>query len=128
MTNDGGRSARIEIHSPDATALRVAMQLPAANPDLSVRFAGAGANAKVFGPIPANTIAQDTAAFGKFWSPVLEGDTATIEFHAGADVALGGLTLTLPQVSHQVVGNAELRSLAPSLESRSSARWPKPAE
>ncbi len=112
-TDDGGRAARIEIHSPDATALRVAMQLPATNPDLSVRFAGAGANAKVFGPIPANTIAQDTANFGKFWTPVLEGDVATIEFHAGADVVLTGVTLTLPQVSHQVVGNAELRALSP---------------
>ena len=122
-TDDGGRAARIEIHSPDATALRVAMQLPATDPDLSVRFAGAGADAKVFGPIPANTIAQDTATFGKFWTPVLEGDVATIEFHAGADVVLTGVTLTLPQVSHQVVGNAEsARAVAPRPSAKLATR------
>ena len=111
-TGDGGRSARIEIHSPNATALRVAMQLPATDPDLTVQFAGAGADARVFGPVPANAVAQDTERFGQFWSPVLPGDVATIEFHAGPGVVLDGLMLTLPRVSHQVVGNAELRALS----------------
>ena len=47
--------------------------------------------------------------FGQFWSPVLEGDVATIEIHAGAGVQVDGLTLTLPRVAHQVVGSAEMR-------------------
>jgi lysyl endopeptidase len=111
-TGDGGRAARIEIRSPDAKALRVAMQLPVTDPDLSVRFIGSGADATVFGPIPANTIAEDTQRFGQYWSPVLSGDVATIEFHAGPGAELDGLALTLPRVSHQVVGNAELPALS----------------
>ena len=112
-TGDGGRSARIEIQSPTAAALRVALQMPASAPDLTVQFAGTGAGATVHGPVPANVIAQDTARFGQFWSPVLEGDVATIEFHAGPGVVPDGLLLALPRVSHQVVGNAELRSMSP---------------
>jgi len=109
---DGGRVARIEIHSPNATALRVAMQLPATDPDLAVHFAGQGVDAKLFASVPANTIAQDTARYGKFWTPVLEGEVATIEFHAGPGVVLDGLVLTLPRVAHQVASNAELRTLS----------------
>ena len=111
-TTDGGRVAQIEIHSPNATALRVAMQLPATDPDLTVQFAGQGVDAKAFGAIPANTIAQDTARYGKFWSPVLEGEVATIEFRAGPGVALDGVVLTLPRVAHQVANNSELRALS----------------
>jgi hypothetical protein len=108
---EGGRSARIEIRSPDAAALRVALQLPANESGVTVRFAGRD-GATIFGPYSANAVAQDTVRFGQFWSPVLEGDVATIEFHAGAGVQVGGLTLTLPRVAHQVAGNAELRSLS----------------
>ena len=61
------------------------------------------------GPFPRNAIAEDTARFGQFWSPVLEGDVATIEFHAGPVLPSTALTLTLPRVAHQVVGDAELR-------------------
>ena len=110
--SDGGRSARIEIRSPNATALRVAMQLPTADPELTVTFAGAGADAKVFGAFRAKAIARDTERFGQFWSPVLGGDVATIEFHAGPGAVLQGLALTLPRVAHQVAGSSELRALS----------------
>jgi lysyl endopeptidase len=108
---EGGRSARIEIHSPDAAALRVAMRLPIAGPGLSVRFAG-GDGTTIFGPFPADAIAVDAARFGQFWSPVLEGDVAIIEIHAGAGVPVDGVTLMLPRVAHQVVGSAEMRSMS----------------
>ena len=111
-TSDGGRVARIEIHSPNATALRVAMQLPPTDPDLTVQFAGQGVDAKAFGAVPAKTIAQDTARYGKYWSPVLEGEIATIEFHAGPGAVLNDLVLTLPRVAHQVANNSELRTLS----------------
>jgi lysyl endopeptidase len=116
-TSDGGRAARIEVRSPNATALRVAMRLPSTDPDLSVRFAGSAADATVFGPIPANAIAEDTERFGQFWSPVLSGDTATIEFQAAAGAELDGVTLTLTRVSHQVVPVGELPS--PSIKTLS---------
>ena len=109
--SDGGRSAQIEIRSPNAAALRVAMQLPTTGPGLTVRFAG-GDSATIFGPFPAIAIAEDAARFGQFWSPVLEGDVATIEIHAGAGVPVDGVTLMLPRVAHQVVGSAGMRSMS----------------
>jgi lysyl endopeptidase len=108
---DGGRSARFEIRSPNAAALRVAMQLSTTAAGLTVRFAG-GDGATIFGPFPADAIADDAARFGQFWSPVLEGDVATIEFHAGAGVAVDGVKLALPRVAHQVIGNADMRSMS----------------
>jgi len=109
---EGGRSARIEVRSPNAYSLRIAMQLPATGSGLAVRFAGSAVGAQVFGPVPGSAVAQDTQRFGQFWSPVLEGDVATIEFHAGPEAAVDTLTLTLPRIAHQLAGNAELRSLS----------------
>jgi lysyl endopeptidase len=108
---DGSRAARIQIVSPDAAGLRVALQMPASDPDLSVRFAGAGDGA-VFGPVPANAIADDTAQFGSYWSPTIEGNTATIEFVAPAGVDLDGVTLTIPRLSHHLVSGLGLKNLS----------------
>lgn len=107
---DGGRTARIEIASPGAAALRVALVLPAAHPDLSVRFAGSAAKATVFGDYPVNAIAEESIRSGLFWSPVLAGDTAIIEFHAAADTSIANLALRIPRVSHMLVNGADLNS------------------
>ena len=108
--SDGGRMARIEIRSPGAAALRVALRSASAAADVTLRFAGA-ADA-VFGPFPIGMVAEDTQRFGEFWSPVLEGDVATIEFRAGPGAVLDGVTLELPRIAHQVVPTAELRTLS----------------
>src|SRR5207244_2870701 len=110
----GTRSAKLHIVSPDAAALRVALQVSATDPDLSVRFSGNAPNAEVFGPIPANTIANDTARFGMFWSPALDGDVATIEFHADVGAKIGGVTLIVPRIAHHLITGAALKS--PSLK------------
>ena len=107
---DGGRIARVEIASPGAAALRVALALPASHPGVFVRFAGAGANAAVFGDYPVDAIAEESLRSGLYWSPVLAGDTATIEFHAAADASIADVTLHIPRVSHQVVTGADLNS------------------
>jgi hypothetical protein len=108
--SDGSRAAKVQIVSPDAAALRVALQLAATDPDLSVSFSGNAPNAEVFGPVPANTIADDTARFGVFWSPTLDGDVATIEFHADAGAKIGGVTLTIPRIAHHLITGAALKS------------------
>src|SRR5438067_8046175 len=107
---DGTRAAKLQIVSPDAAALRVALKMSAADPDVSVRFSGNATNAEVFGPVPANTIADDTARFGVFWSPTLDGDVATIEFHAGAGAKLGNVVLAVPRVAHHLITGAALKS------------------
>jgi hypothetical protein len=100
----------LQIVSPDAAALRVALQLAATDPDLSVSFSGNAPNAEVFGPIPANTIADDTARFGLFWSPTLGGDVATIEFHADVAAKIADVTLVVPRIAHHVITGAALKS------------------
>jgi len=107
---DGSRAAKLQIVSPDAAALRIALQLTATDPDLSVRFSGNAPNAEVFGPVPANTIADDTARFGVFWSPALDGDVATIEFHADAGARISGVTLVVPRIAHHVITGSALKS------------------
>jgi len=108
---DGGRAARIEIVSPGAAALRLSLSMHAAHPDLSLRFVGSSPRAEVQGAYPANAVAEASAQRGAFWSPVLEGDTATIEFHAGAGASFDGQVLTLGPLSHLVIAGDDLRRI-----------------
>ena len=108
---DGSRAARIQVTSTDAAGLRISLQMPAGDPDLSVRFAGNGTgDGAVFGLVPANAIADDTARYGSYWSPTLEGSTATIEFVAPAGAKLEGITLTIPRLSHHLAAGASLKN------------------
>jgi hypothetical protein len=108
---DGSRAATIQVTSTDARALRVALALPAVDTGIEVRFAGNAQRAQVFGPVPANTIASDARRFGAFWSPVLAGDTATIELHVEAGTSVPNVPLTVTRVSHQVVAPASLAKI-----------------
>ncbi|HMA32484.1 MAG TPA: trypsin-like peptidase domain-containing protein [Casimicrobiaceae bacterium] len=108
---DGSRAARIAVTSPGAAALRVALVLQRTDTGVSFRFAGSGAQGQVFGPIPANAIAADTARFGMFWTPVLEGDTAILEIQVEQGVHVQGLVLGIAKLSHQLVAPASLRKI-----------------
>jgi len=109
---DGSRVAHVVVQSPGAVALRVALALPSIAPGLTVSFATAD-GATVHAPVPAADVTADGAQHLAYWSPVLEGDTAVIELRATPSLALDGVTLTIPAVSHQVVAPAHLRSLTP---------------
>jgi lysyl endopeptidase len=45
-----------------------------------------------------------------FWSPTLDGDVATIEFHADVGAKLGGATLVVPRIAHHLITGAALKS------------------
>ena len=111
VLGDGSRAARIEVVSPGAAALRVALQLSSVDPGVEARFSGNGEHAQVFGPIPANKIASDTERFGLFWSPVLEGDVATIEIHVDAGVRVPSVPIAVAKISHQVVAPGSIGKL-----------------
>lgn len=110
---DGSRAARIEITSPGAAALRVALALPGGHPDLTLKFAGNGARAGVMGPYPVNAIAQAADRDGMFWTPVLEGDTAIIELQAAAGTSFDRLALVMGPLSHLVVAGDTLQRVDP---------------
>ncbi len=108
---DGGRATRIEIASPGAAALRLSLSMPASHPDLALRFVGNAPRAEVQGAYPVNAVAEASAQRGAYWSPVLEGDTATIELHAGAGASFDGLVLALGPLSHLVIAGDDLRQI-----------------
>jgi hypothetical protein len=108
---NGVRAAQLSVTSPGAAALRVALRLTGATGSVSLRFAGTGERAQAFGPVAASAVAYDTAHFGSFWSPVLEGDVATIEFEVAAGTGIPVATLSIARVSHQVVAPSSLRKL-----------------
>jgi lysyl endopeptidase len=100
---DGSRTARIEITSPGAAAVRIALALPSAHPDLTLKFAGNGARAEVMGPYPVNAVAEAADRDGLFWTPVLEGDTAIIELQAANGASFDRVALVMGPLSHLVV-------------------------
>ena len=110
---DGSRAAKIDVVSPGAAAVRVALELHGAARGMTLRFAGNGERAEPLGPVTAADVAADTVRFGMSWSPVLEGDTATIEIQVAGDAAIPDASLSIAKVSHQVVAPASLRRLDP---------------
>src|SRR6202035_3017458 len=71
---DGGMATRVNVTSPGAAAIRIGVMLSKTHPNVALRFAGAGDPQHVFGPFTANEVAASRV----FWSPVLEGDSATV--------------------------------------------------
>ncbi len=105
----GAGVARIEVSSPGARALRVALALEGARDGISVRVASAGADEATV-TLAAAEIARATHRDGALWSPVLEGDTALVELEARAGVDVGATTLDILRLAHLVVGGADLRA------------------
>jgi hypothetical protein len=101
---DGGRAVRIDVTSPGAAAIRLALETTVTDPDVSFRFAESAGSRQVYGPYPANK----AAASKTYWSPVLEGDTATVEIYLPADVDPASVRLAIPQISHLVRAGANL--------------------
>jgi lysyl endopeptidase len=107
---DGGRVARIEIASPGAVSLRVAVAMTTAEPGLELRFAGSSSEDQAFGAYPAGAIAAETALYGVFWSPMLAGEVAVIELHVVPGASVPRTTFDIARVSHVLVEGADLNA------------------
>jgi len=104
---DGGWAARINISSPGAAAIRVGVTMKTAVPNVALRFVGAGEPQRIFGPFTA----QEITAAETYWSPVLEGELATLEIYLPPGAAAANVQLAIPMISHLVVtGNGLLKS------------------
>lgn len=106
---DGGYAARIDVQSQGAAGVRIALAMAETNPDVTVRFAGSATTSRIVA-VPANAIAGATLRDGSYWSPVLEGDTATIEIVALAGVDRSAIALSIVRVMHLAVAGASLRA------------------
>lgn len=106
-TTDGTRVARLAVTSPAARALRVALALSSPVEGLTVRVAGA-TSTEAAAAFAASEIAQAARREAVLWTPVIDGDTALVEFDARPDADLGAATLTIPRVAHLVIGSSDL--------------------
>jgi len=75
----GGEAARLSVTSPDAPALRAALDLMSVADDVEMVFFGSAAPQRLFGPYRAGDAADRGNAW---WSPMTEGETLTVEFFA----------------------------------------------
>jgi len=112
---EGGFAARWQVTSAEAKALRVGLVATKLALGLELRFTGTGAPDTVYGPVTEADLARFAGT--TYWSPVLEGDTATIElFVPGASVP--DIAMRVSGLSHLVVSaadpKAELKAIGDS--------------
>ncbi len=91
---DGGRAARFEVSSSGAVALRAGLSLRGAGAK-SATLHFAGSDGRVFAQSGADFAGNELG-----WSPVVEGDTMTVELVLPRGVNARSLKLKLPQLSH----------------------------
>ena len=103
----GGVAARLEITSPNASALRVALTSARIGPGLELRFAGSAHPDMVYGPFSARDVDR---SIPMYWSPVLEGETAIVEFFMSADPSVVDVAPAVTQVSHLFVNPADAKA------------------
>jgi len=104
-----GMAARVVVTSTGAAAIRLGISVPPSDPDIAFRFVGSARPQQVFGPYPANKLAQSKV----FWSPVLEGDTGTMEIFLPSGVSPASVSIAMPQLSHLVKAGADLLKAEP---------------
>ncbi|MGH8082256.1 MAG: trypsin-like serine peptidase [Lysobacter sp.] len=91
---DGGRAARFEVSSAGAVALRAGLSLRGAGAK-SVKLHFAGNDGRVFEQTGANFAGNELG-----WSPVVAGETVTVELVLPKGVNAKSLSLKIPQLSH----------------------------
>jgi lysyl endopeptidase len=96
---DGSRVARLELSAADAPAFRLAYRLNGPVDGLQVRFAG-NARDEVY-------LSQSLPNAEVTWSPVLEGDVATIELRLMPEFQAAQFDLSFEQLSHLVVSPSD---------------------
>ena len=105
--SDGGKVAQVVVRSPGAAAIRLGLSMPVPTAGVTLRFAGA--DARVYGPYSAASVAQART----YWSPVLDGASATLEIYLPAGVAPDKVDLRVAKISHLVTTVALLAKSEP---------------
>ena len=103
---DGARHARIEIASPGAKAIRVALMLGADSAGMAFGFSGVGGTGTSFAASGSAIVAA--SADGLYWSPTIAGEVLRIDIRVAPGVALPLAPLVIPRVSHLLADGAEL--------------------
>lgn len=94
---DGGTAAQLAVSSPQAGAMRLAIDLSAVPGSVEMVFFGSGNPSRLEGPVRVSDIADRTQPW---WSPVTDGDTQTVEFFAPKPIDAATLRFQVTGVSH----------------------------
>ncbi|HET9650584.1 MAG TPA: serine protease, partial [Usitatibacter sp.] len=105
LAADNGWAARWSVTSAQAKALRIGLRSAHTAPGLEIRFTGAGRPDTVYGPFTEGDLA--TSAGGTYWSPVLEGDTATVELFVPGEQSPRDISIAVDRVSHLLASPAD---------------------
>ena len=104
---DGSLVASFSVASPDARAIRIALQANGIPNGVEFRFFSLSYSDQIFGPFTAKDIekkgksAKDSAGHPfTFWSPVIEGDTIGVEIYMPPSSMPPKFTLEISQISH----------------------------
>ena len=79
----GGYAAQASVTSPDAGALRVAIDLKGVAENVTLVFYGSADPSRLEGPVRVGDLPDRTAPW---WGPVTDGDTQTVEFFSPGSV------------------------------------------
>jgi lysyl endopeptidase len=97
---EGGRAAQAAVTSPNAAALRLAIDLAGVPTNVEMVFFGSG-DSRLVGPLRVADIADRSVAW---WGPLTEGDTQTVEFFVPGGTDARALPLRIAAVSHLFAG------------------------
>lgn len=122
-TPDGRHTARFPISAAGAASLRAAIRLETRSgslpDDVLLHFAGAGK--EIF-----EASGKDLSVNRPYWSPVIEGDTLTVELVLPANLQPGDLRLSVPQVSY-FADSCTRPATATASAPAAAARWMRSA-
>ncbi|HXZ49050.1 MAG TPA: BACON domain-containing protein [Usitatibacter sp.] len=99
----GGLAAHWQVTSPGARAMRLRIDASQLPDGAQVRLAGNLAPGTVYGPFGARDLLR---AGARWWSPVVEGDTATVEIFVPVERPVEDVSLAVAQISHLFVDPA----------------------
>lgn len=100
----GGTAAQWQIVSPEAKALRIGLLVERMAPGIEIRFAGQDDISTVFGPFTASDL---PAQPDTYWSPVLAGETATVEIFIPDGRTPADVEIAVTDVSHLFASPAD---------------------
>ena len=103
---DGARHARIEITSPGASAIRVALGSGADAADLTFMFSGTGGTGTSF--TASGSAVGAAVAEGLYWSPTVAGEWLRIDLRLAPGAPLPLAPLLIPRISHLLADGAQL--------------------
>ena len=100
---DGSQTARIEVTSPSAMALRSGLDIAALPAGAELRFVGSDVSQSAVAVVSADEIARLRHVDPMYWTPVTQGQRQTIEIFLPAGADSRWARVSLQAVSHLFV-------------------------